>query len=97
LKSNKKTIKSNGLITRTKNPDGTDILITPYSRMTELQIHVKGYTIEGKLIQAQYGTGPTTLFVDLRSKLNLRLKNVEELKGRAKLIQEGFMTVQCLK
>jgi hypothetical protein len=69
----------------TKNLDGSDFVITPYSRLTRLQIHTKGYTKEGKFVEGHYGHGDETLFV------NLGLKAQPDANGHAKLIHDGLI------
>jgi hypothetical protein len=74
-----------GPIKNFRNKDGTDLVITPYSRRTTLQIHTRGYTKTGKFVEGHFGVGDETLFVDLG------LKAQPDANGQARLIHDNFM------
>jgi hypothetical protein len=67
--------------------NGKEITFTPYSRMTSLQVHVKGTTKDMRHVEGRYGVGAETLFVDLGT----GLANDFDAYGRAKYINEYMM------
>lgn len=87
MKALKRSLEWKGPIKNQKNKDGSDLVITPYSRRTSLQIHVKGYTKDGVLVQARYGNGDETLFVNL----GFSRRSKEDIVGQARLIHDMFM------
>ena len=68
-----------------KDIEGREIPIEPYSRLTSLCIHTRGYTKEGKFVEGKYGHGKETLY------LNLGRNAKDDSNGFAKLLHDNFI------
>ena len=74
-----------------KDIEGKEIPINPFSRLTSLQVHTRGYTKEGKFVEGRYGKGSETLF------LNLGLKAQLDANGYAKLLHDAMILAPKMK